>query len=117
MMKPQITSSSDKIKFIAFHLSFSLIGFTLAIWFGLGWLVLFQTIRLVIFHIPQLYFPIIRLLISEEFMIQEITRKRGRESPSFLTIIGLSLSLALTVLFFWKINLSLLEILRWFTIQ
>lgn len=112
MIRPQIESSYSKARFAAFILSFSLIGLTLAIWFGIGWIILLLTIRLIFFQIPQFYFPTIRLLVGEEFMRQEIIRKGEHKFPSLLNAVAIILSIALTVLFFWKINISLLEIFR-----
>jgi hypothetical protein len=117
MIKPQIESSYNKARFATFILSFSLIGITQAIWFGIGWIILLQTIRLILFRIPQFYFPTIRLLVGEEFMQQEMIRKGKQKFPLMLNAVAILLSIALTVLFFWKINISLLDIFRMLTEQ
>lgn len=115
MIEPQIESSYSKARFAIFILSFSRIGITLAIWVSIGWIILLQTIRLILFQIPQFYFSTIRLLVGEEFIQQEMIRKGEHKFPSLLNTIAILLSIALTVLLFWKINISLLDIFHMLT--
>ena len=107
---PSNRSFSSKARISAFILSFWLIGITLAIWFGLGWLILFQTIRLIIFLIPQFYLAAIRIVAGDEFMREEVEKKGNRKLLSWKNITIILLNILLTVLFFWKINIPVIDI-------
>ena len=45
---------------LIFSLAVWIVGIVLALWFGLGWLILAETIRRTITMVPQTYFPILQ---------------------------------------------------------
>jgi hypothetical protein len=113
-----INTSSPKghgVRFAIFYGSFSLIGLLLAFWYGLGWLILFQTLRRFLFVTPVFYIPIARFLVSPEFAKEEKVRTvdRGfRWVKSPISAIVTIFTILLTVLCFWKINIPLIDVIK-----
>lgn len=105
----------QRIRFILIYISFTVVGLVFALWLGLGWLLLFQTIRILFFAVPRLYIPTVRFIIGPGFADKERVRLssngiRWFKSPfsAFATFI----MIALTIFFFWKVNIPLIDILR-----
>jgi len=105
----------QKFKFIIFYFSFSLIGLVLAIWYGLGWLVLFQSIQRLFFVTPRLYIPIMRIIIGREFTELEKSKIMSNGNGWFISPNSAIITLVtflLTCFFFWKANVSLLFVIH-----
>jgi hypothetical protein len=110
-MQTRKTSISKAAKILSFHLSFSVIGLLLAIWFGFGWFILLQTCRQVCISIRPLYARVISALVGPEYVEEMLANKKGplffiSWSSAFATLV----MAGLTILFFWKINISIISI-------
>ena len=105
----------QKIRFSIFIASFTIIGVVLALWFGLGWFFLMQTIRGIIIKVPVISSNVIGIVIGHEYA-KEISKNQimtGKrffisKSSAFITL----LNLALTVLFFLRANVPVIEIIN-----
>jgi hypothetical protein len=110
-------SLNQRLKFIAFYIAFWIIGFIFAFWIGLGWLMLFETIQSLIFTFPRLYLLTLRLIFGKEFEEGEkfnMVKKGTYKVISWKLAIRTVISIALTILFFWKINIPLVEFVKIF---
>ena len=110
-----IKSKKNKIVFILFYLSFWLICFLLAYWFGLGWIVLHFTILGLFISIPRLHNPVFRFLYGENYSnksdeTQYINNNRWFTSKKSIFII--IFNVLFTILVFWKGNISISTILK-----
>ena len=110
-MKAKGSNLASAIKLLFFHLSFTVIGLLLAIWFGLGWFILFQTCRQICLSIKPLYTRVISVLVDTEYAKGMLANKKG---PLFFTTWSSAFAsvamVGLTILFFWKINISIISI-------
>lgn len=106
---------SQRLKFATFLISYWVIGLALAFWSGLGWLMLLETIQIAMVSIPKLYLIIIRLILGQD--IEEKEKLRMTEQGVYKVIplklgVRIIISVGLTVLFFWKANIPLIEFIR-----
>jgi predicted membrane channel-forming protein YqfA (hemolysin III family) len=100
-------------RLILYYASFSIIGLILAIWISLGWYFLFVLMKRVIYLLPFLYLPIMRMLVSEKYSIAE--EKRRREKKRWRTtvyVINTVLIIIATIISFWKINVPVIDLLN-----
>ena len=56
---------------------FSIIGFILSLWFGLGWFILFFGIPRIVISNPRIHFSVVRRLFGGEIAEIEINRYGG----------------------------------------
>jgi len=104
----------QKVKFGCLYASFSFVGFVLAFWYGLGWFILLQTMRILFFTIPQLHLPVMQIVFGLEFTEEWRRAKLEKKSRwySVSSILTPVLMIMLTILFFWKINIPLIDLLN-----
>ena len=117
VLKTEPSNREQGFKLILFYFSFSVLGIALAFWFGLGWFVLFQTIRSLFFSVTRLRIFAVRVLIGEEFADLEESRLPNKRFVFFLSrksAISTVFMIIITVLFFWKINIPLISIFHLF---
>jgi len=105
----------QRLKFVIFFIIFWVVGLVFAFWLGLGWLMLFETIQSLIFTFPRLYLSIIRVILGQEFKEKE--KLRMLETGTYAVIswklaVRTIISIGLTILFFWKVNISLLDFIK-----
>jgi hypothetical protein len=106
---------NQRKKFATALLVFWILGFALAFWVGLGWLMLFQTIQSAVFTFTPLYHLVIRLLLGKDVEVEERSRLNATGNNSIMSkrlIVRTALSAIFTVLFFWKINIPIIQFLR-----
>ena len=92
-------------------LSFS--GILVSYWHGLGWLMLSQTIRELLFAIPRFYLRLVYMISDREFAEKETIRLQGKSlfaSPSLAR--RAIFSIAMTILVFWKVNIPIHRIVE-----
>jgi ABC-type sulfate transport system permease subunit len=103
------------LNFMAFIASFWVIGIILAYWYGLGWFLLLQTVRRIIFAFPSLLIPWMQVTTTPE-IVREMKHSLLEKSDSLKTsksALFQALSYLLgTILIFWKANIPLKDILK-----
>jgi len=101
--------------FFLFYSCFYVIGLLLAYWFGMGWFILFHTIRGLFNSIPRINTPVLRFLIDPEFGVgrpdQEDKKISGWFTSKTAIIVNI-INILLTILGFWKINIPLYVIVK-----
>jgi len=101
--------------FAASFAAYWIIGFALAFWVGLGWLMLFQAIQSLIFTFPRLYLLIFRLLLGKEAQEKEklrLAEKGDYKIMSWRLAIRTIFAVLFTILFFWKVNIPIIQFIR-----
>lgn len=96
-------------------IGFGIIGIALAFWAGLGWIMLFQAIQSLIFTFPPLYLLIVRMLFGADVWNREKSLMKEEDTyrlVSWRLAISTVISVGLTILFFWKINIPIIRIIR-----
>jgi hypothetical protein len=117
VLKPEPSNRKQGFKLSLFYFSFSVLGIALAFWFGLGWFILFQTIRSLFFTVTRLRIFAVRALIGEEFADLEELKLPNKRFVFFVSkksAISTVFMIIITVLFFWKINIPLVTIFHLF---
>ena len=66
-----ILSKHQRQTLVVFFISFWVIGFALACWDGLGWIMVFEDIQALVFTAPILYLLSIRLLFGADVQAAE----------------------------------------------
>ncbi|HXD11781.1 MAG TPA: hypothetical protein VN653_17075 [Anaerolineales bacterium] len=113
-MKSRSLSNQTKTRTIIFLLSLWIVGIVLALWFGLGWFFLIETLRRMLIAIPKIYLPFLRLLVSAERADEEkqlLTRKDVRIFYAWRFAVAL-IWLTLTIVVFVYANIRLTDLLR-----
>jgi len=108
-------SKDQKLTFAAFLAVYWIIGFVLAVWVGLGWLMLFQAIQSLVFTFPPLYLLMLQLLLGKEAREKEeirLAEKGSYKIMSWRLAIRTIFAILLTILFFWKINIPIIQFIR-----
>ncbi len=100
---------------VVFFISFWVVGFALAFWEGLGWLMLFQALQSLTFTSPHLYLLIVRLLFGKD--IEEKEKAHLKEKGNYRLIswqlaVRTVIAIGLTILFFWKINIPIIQFIK-----
>jgi hypothetical protein len=112
-MRNHSLSVQSKARTIVFLLSFWVVGISLALWFGLGWFFLIETLRRIIIAVPKVYLAFLRVLVSDERANEEkqlLIRKEVRMFYAWRFIIAL-IWLLLTVIVFLYVNIRLGDLL------
>lgn len=102
-------------RFMIFYFSFSLLGFLLWFFLGLGWFFLMIFIRHLLFGVVYLYILVLQKLISPEIAGMEkelITSSGGRFIKTTNSLFLISLYAVATIFIFWKVNISIIEIIH-----
>lgn len=97
---------------IIFLLSLWIVGIGLALWFGLGWFFLVETLRRIIIALPKIYIPFLSAVVSTERADEEKQLLSQREVRMFYTwrfIVAL-IWLLLTVFVFLYTNIRLVDL-------
>jgi hypothetical protein len=108
-------SRRQRFSFASYLAIYWITGFALAFWVGLGWLMLFQAIQVLIFNFPPLYLLIIRLLLGKDVQQKEkmrLAETGNNQMISWRLILRLVFAVLFTWLFFWKINIPIIQFLR-----
>jgi len=106
-----------KNRFLIFYLSFTLIGIFLWFFFGSGWFFLLIFIRQLFFSLNILFIPTATWLHKPqkvETVIPGWNPNNKRIFRSNLSIAVLIMYFLLSVVAFWKVNISILEIINHF---
>lgn len=91
---------------------FWIIGILLFIWFGLGWFFLVETIRRILFFIPQTFLVIKKTFhIDENVITRDQTQEGNYKASLILRLTTIIFWLCLTILVFLKLNISLISFL------
>ena len=106
-----------RYNFIIFYVCLYTIGFALAFWFGMGWLILMGTIPYLFLSVPRLYIPLSRLLAGDEFAEAEAQRiaTEGKANSWFISKTSARIILFRLLLIgfvFWKANIPLGTIIK-----
>lgn len=112
-MEDRTLWTQPKTRVIIFLLSLWIIGVVLAIWFGLGWFFLIETLRRILIAIPKIYLIFLRLVVSPQHADEEkqrLTQKQVRIFYAWRMIIAL-IWLLLTVVVFLYANIRLADFL------
>jgi hypothetical protein len=107
-------SNQSKIRTAIFLLSPWIAGVALAFWFGLGWFFLLETLRRVVIAIPQLYIPLLRILVGTERADEEkrlLDQKNVRLFYAWRVVVAV-IWLTLTIVVFYTTNIRLISIFR-----
>jgi hypothetical protein len=92
-----------------------LVGCILAFWVSLGWLMLAQGFLLMVFAVPNLYSGSIRLLVGRataDTQRELLLAQRGGSGISWSLVCMAILTIALGLLFFWKVNVPIIRFLQ-----
>ena len=104
-------SKTKKMRFGCFYFTFTIIGLLLAFWFGFGWFILLQTIRQIMFTITPLYILVLMKFVDPEYANSKKLSLGSSWFTSYTSVVTLVFLILLTVLFFWKINISVVDII------
>lgn len=110
-MKPRSISTQSKIQTILFFLMLWILGVALAVWFGLGWFFLIETLRRVIIAIPTTYIIFLRIVVSPTRAEEEkrlLEQKEVRLFYIWRLIVAL-IWLLLTIIVFLSANIRLAD--------
>ncbi len=113
-MKHHSLSIQSKVRIIVFLLSLWFIGIALALWFGLGWFFLVETLRRIMIALPKIYIPLLRTVVSVERADEEkqlLIQKEVRMFYAWRFIVAL-IWLLLTVFVFLYANIRLADLLN-----
>jgi hypothetical protein len=110
---PLASKRASRIVTIGF-LAASLVGCILAMWASLGWLMIAQAIVFLVLGVPSLYYAVVRAVGGRE--AADAARKasaarRTRSAKSWPLIAAALFALALGGLFFWKVNMPIVDFL------
>jgi hypothetical protein len=108
------SSVTSKVRLVSFLLLLWFAGIGLALWLGLGWFFLVETIRRFIISIPIVYIKFLRMLVSPQRAAEEkqlLTQHRVRMLYLWRLVVAL-IWLALTVVVFLYANIKLADLLR-----
>lgn len=104
-------SSQDKRKFFTILLAFWGTGVIFALFLGLGWFFLIETIRRIIFSIPQIYIPILNLVLGHRILEKEnVTRNETRQWLLILQGIKILFWVLLTAYVFLELNVRFISL-------
>ena len=106
--------NQPKIRTIFFLLSFWIIGVVLAFWFGIGWFFLSETLRRIIIAIPQIFIPVLRVVIGNEQADEEY-RLLSQKNIQFFYIWRVVVALIwliLTIVVFSIANIRLISLFQ-----
>lgn len=112
-MKDHSLSAQSNARTIIFLLSLWIVGIALALWFGLGWFFLIETLRRIIIAIPKIYLTFLRVVVSPERANEEkqlLSQKKVRILYAWRMIVALIWWL-LTVVVFLYANIQLADFL------
>lgn len=106
----------SSVRFLAFGLSFWIVGLLLAAFFGFGWFFLVQAVRRLLLTIPQARRRMTRAIYGEE-RASEILRMEQKAGGRRLISLGLQTAItmawiALTFLVFARFNVPLIDIFK-----
>jgi len=103
---------SKTAQLLIFSLSFWIVGIVLALWFGLGWLILAETIRRMTTLVPQTYFPILQTPtgIKRADDKQYVLEKRSVNVCYIRRGLNVILWLLLTIAVFLYANIHLIDL-------
>lgn len=107
-------SKPKRLRILGLFLSFYIGGLLLAIWCGVGWYFLIQALRRLAFESPQIYTFILSVVINGGFADKERERLLGDANKIFISktsLFNFLISLLIALLFFWKANTSIIEII------
>ena len=85
----------------------------LAIWFGLGWFFLVETIRRIIIALPTTYIPFLRIVVSSERANEEkelLSKKEVRLFYAWRFVVAL-IWVILTIIVFLVANIRLVDLI------
>ncbi|NOH04077.1 MAG: hypothetical protein HND47_19965 [Chloroflexi bacterium] len=99
-------------RLIALLLGITLMELALALWVGMGWFLLVETLRRSVIAIPSIYLPLVKYLqgpsrAAEEYKYYSDRRYRWRYA---IRIIMLIIWITITIIAFNKANFSLVEL-------
>ena len=113
-MKHRTLSVQSKARTIIFVLSLWIVGIALALWFGLAWFFLIETLRRIIIAIPKVYLVFLSLVVSPERADEEkqLLIQRGVRIFYAWRLIVALIWLLLTVVVFLYANIRLADFLN-----
>jgi hypothetical protein len=109
-MNTSLSKFASVIKLFLLYIGFYIVGLSLAYWYGMGWFILFHTLRGLFNSIPRINVPILRFLIDPGYLINIEDQWLNKKSPWFKSITSLVVNIfnvLLTIFGFWKINIPL----------
>lgn len=109
---PYTPLSKNHIKFILILILFWTIGILFALFFGLGWFFLIETLRRVLTYIPPLGRWFRKLILGEEELLSQM-KPTASQYELFSRVLGFMITLGwamITIFVFTKINIPLLDI-------
>lgn len=107
---------SHRVKqIIIFYIGFYLIGLIMAFWFGMGWFILFHTIRGFINSMPVLYLSVLQYIDptdAKRTWHESLNSQPNQWFTSKTALVVNIVNIGLTILGFWKINIPLQSIIK-----
>lgn len=101
-------------RLFVFYSILSISGLVLSYWFGIGWFILFHTIRGVFSSVPSFSIPIMRVIAGLDYA-EELRGRYALKNATyrfFSTYVVNLINIAITIFVFWKLNIPLKQIFR-----
>lgn len=107
------TDDNATVRLFAFYTSFFLGGLIASYWYGIGWFIFSHAIRSFLVSMPIISVQVMRIVAGHDFANKlEEKRKFRTGAQKFISVyIVNAVNIVLTIFTFWKVNISIQQIL------